>query len=92
MMPGQCGETFVVDLEDFSSMTWGRYDPPQVLMSCDCFEYQACESDGWADSEACSFIEALRSKAHRRVVGYRESEWGAPKRQGAQATAFDGEE
>jgi hypothetical protein len=28
------------------------FDPVQVLKSCDCYEYQSCEHDGWEDSEA----------------------------------------
>lgn len=58
----------------------GSYiDPVQVLKACDCFEYQACEGSAWLDSEARQFLDALRHRAIRRLSGYQEAEWGAPK-------------
>ena len=55
-------------------------DPVQVLKSCACFRYQACEFAGWDDSEAARFIEALTTKAINSLPGYEEAVWGAPKK------------
>lgn len=54
-------------------------NPLQVLMSVNCYEYQSCEHDGWNDSEARSFCDALRAHAIRSLPGYSDMEWGAPK-------------
>jgi len=53
-------------------------DPVQVLKSCACFEYQACESEGWKESEACAFIEVLRKKCIDSLESFDDAQWGAP--------------
>jgi hypothetical protein len=37
-----------------------RPSTPEALRAISCFEYQACESDDWRDSEAYRFCDALR--------------------------------
>jgi hypothetical protein len=64
----------------FDRRPWLKFNPVQVLKSCACFEYQACEYDGWRNSEARSFIEGLKNLAIICLQGYEEAEWGAPKR------------
>jgi len=58
---------------------YGTIDPVQVLKSISCYEYQACEHDGWETSEAHDFCRALRHDAINRLPGYSDAEWGAPK-------------
>lgn len=54
-------------------------DPVQLIVSCYCYEYQACEHDAWETSEAKRYIESLVHRAVRMLPGYDEAEWGAPK-------------
>src|SRR5262245_14347801 len=74
---GPCDESFVYDRHELLSRE--PFDPVQVLKSCACYEYQACEHDGWKDSEAHAFIEALRDHAIAALPGYDNAIWGAPK-------------
>jgi hypothetical protein len=53
-------------------------DPVQVLKSIACFEYQACEHEGWAESEARAFLRSLERSAICALPGYEEAAWGAP--------------
>jgi hypothetical protein len=76
--PGPCEESFLYDQHRAASH-YEVYDLAQVLKSCDCFEYQACEHDGWKESEAHAFIMALRSAAWHALPGYENAVWGAPK-------------
>ena len=54
-------------------------EPVQVLKSISCYEYQACEHEGWETSEAHTFCQVLRHKAINTLAGYDDAEWGAPK-------------
>lgn len=58
---------------------WQIIEPAQVLKSCDCYEYQSCETDDWEDTQACAFIQALRREAIRALQRYDGAVWGAPK-------------
>jgi hypothetical protein len=76
-LPGPCQESF-----DYAhSRPWpcDEIDAVQVLKACDALEYQSCEHDGWPESEACAFLEALRRAAWHALPGYDKAEWGAPK-------------
>lgn len=71
-MPGPVDETFIYA----HSADWPReITPVQVLKACNGYEYQACEHDGWKDSEAHAFIEALKNAAVRALPGYEEADW-----------------
>ena len=41
-----------------------------ILTACDCFDYQACETDNYEASVACKIIEAIRTEAIRAVPKY----------------------
>jgi len=43
----------------------GYPHPLVILRALQCYEYQACETDDWEDSEAYRFCAALRSAAIR---------------------------
>ena len=72
---------------DGYSYTDPRYRPTAVeaLKALDCFEYQACEHDGWRSSEAWRFCEALRSHLISRLAGYDEAPWSWGARELRQA-------
>ena len=48
----------------------------ELLCAIDCYEYQACETPGWPDTEAFQFCEALRKGLIRHLPGYHEAPWG----------------
>lgn len=50
--------------------------PVQVLKALACYEYQACETPDWEDSEAHAFCEALRHRMIQVLPGYEEATWG----------------
>jgi len=52
-----------------------KLDPVQLLKALQCYEYQACESRGWDDSEARVFCDALRRRAIGRLPGYEQAAW-----------------
>jgi hypothetical protein len=70
---------YQVTRADFNGTVWNHTDPVQVLKSCDCYEYQSCEHNGWPKSEAHAFIEALRARAWHSLAGYDDAKWGAPE-------------
>lgn len=55
-------------------------DSVQVLKSCHCYAYQACEDPAWEESEAYRYVQALEAQAMRKVPGYDDAEWGPPAR------------
>jgi hypothetical protein len=48
----------------------GPFDLVAILRALDCYEYQASEHPGWAVSEACEFVNALRRHTIRSLPGY----------------------
>ena len=48
----------------------------EILKSCSCFEYQACEYDDWHKSKAHKVINAIRKECITRLPGYEEAQWG----------------
>ena len=64
--------------EDVFAYTFRRtatLSPVQILKAIACYEYQSCEHDGWQDSEARSFCDALRDKMIRQLEGYDSAAW-----------------
>lgn len=49
--------------------------PVETLKLCDCYDYQACETGDYDESEAHSFVEALRGCAIRALPGYDAAPW-----------------
>lgn len=52
----------------------GTPDPLVVLKAITCLEYQSCEHDGWLDSEARVFCQALRRVVITELPGYSAAE------------------
>lgn len=57
------------------TVDYGPGYPGRVFKLLDSYEYQACEHDGWKDSEARAFVESLRAEYMRRCAGYAEQDW-----------------
>lgn len=52
-----------------------QFSHVDVLKACDCYSYQACETDDWPDTEAAQFITALRLATISKLPGYDASPW-----------------
>lgn len=62
----------------YKALPFTTFEPPQVLMSCHCLNYQSCEHPGWETSQAKAFLDALERAAVSAIVGYGDAAWGAP--------------
>ncbi len=49
--------------------------PVEVLKAISCYEYQSCEHDGWKESEAKVFCDALRRAVIAGMPGYENAPW-----------------
>ena len=53
-----------------------RFGAAQILKLCDCYDYQACETDNYYQSEAANIVQKIRGYAIHRLPGYDKAEWG----------------
>jgi len=53
-------------------------DAVTILKLCDCLEYQSCDTDDYAETEAARLLMAIRNLAIRRLPGYDDAPWGLP--------------
>lgn len=47
----------------------------EALKAIACYEYQACETTDWEDSEAYAFCRALQDRLCARLPGYEKAPW-----------------
>jgi hypothetical protein len=47
-----------------------------IIKQCDCFDYQACETNDYEKSIAHAIIAAIRRKAIRSLPGFDQAPWG----------------
>lgn len=47
-----------------------------VLKVAHCFDYQACEHDGWETSKAKAALDSLAEALGRKLPGYEDGPWG----------------
>jgi len=73
-MPGPIGESFEYGRHKHSDVL--GIDPVKTLKLIACYEYQACEHDGWEASEAHAYCQALRRSAINALPGYDDAPWG----------------
>jgi len=57
------------------ALGYAHSTPVQIIKACHCYEYQACETDDWGDSEACAIIDGIKKSAVRILPGYDEADW-----------------
>jgi hypothetical protein len=60
--------TTVAWTEDSATYTFkpvrrGAYSPTQIVKLCDCFDYQACEVEGYDATDAAKFVDRVRNAA-----------------------------
>lgn len=53
----------------------GEFNPIAIVKLCYCYDFQACETDGYRDTEAAKFIRRVRGFAIEAVKGYEEAPW-----------------
>jgi hypothetical protein len=51
-------------------------EPIAAIKQAQCYEYQACEHDGWSTSEACRITQRIISAAIDQIPGYHAAPWG----------------
>lgn len=80
--PGTIGEEAI----DYRFKTWQQAFTLQhdklcvwIIKACDCYDYQACETDDYPQSIAHGIIERIRAKAIRSLLAYDEAPWGIDK-------------
>lgn len=54
-----------------------------IIKACDCFDYQACETDDYEESIAYKIIRSIRAEAVRCLPGYDEAPWGIDRSRAA---------
>lgn len=57
-----------------------------IMKMANCYGYQACETDDYADTAAAEIIRAIKEHAISELPGYEDAPWGeyeAPKRKRA---------
>ena len=76
-IPGRIGEVYIYShAKDWPS---DMIDMVQVLKSVACYEYQACEYEGWEKSDAKAICNALSCAAINSLPDYDKAKWGAPE-------------
>ena len=50
--------------------------PLEIIKLCNCYRYQACETDDWEQTEAYVIMNELRDMAIMALPGYEEAPWG----------------
>jgi hypothetical protein len=63
-------------VEEYTFTDLGHhFAPVTILKAIDCYVYQSCEHEGWQDSEARKWCEALRAEAITELPGYQDAPW-----------------
>lgn len=69
---------YAYDRDAVTAVRVGAFSAVQIIKAAHCFDYQACEHDGWGDSFACKVIKAIIDHATHKLPGYNEAVWGIP--------------
>ena len=65
----------VKEPHQFAMQRVERLSAVQIIKLCDCYNYQACETNDYKDSEAKAIMTAIRERAIRKLAGYSEASW-----------------
>ena len=49
--------------------------PVEILKACECYDYQACETDDYLVTPAAAIIRQIRSAAIAELLGYKDADW-----------------
>ncbi len=66
------------------------HSPVEIIKACDCYNYQACETEDYQDTRAPAIVHAIRELAIKNLPGYDAAQWmivnpPMPERVGATA-------
>jgi len=64
--------------EGYRDGAMGTFPLVQVIKSAQCFDYQACEPEGYFNSETARLMRSLISWAIGELPGYSDAQWGPP--------------
>jgi hypothetical protein len=80
-LPGTIGE----NAETYKFRPFmARLTPVVILKACNCFDYQACEHDGYRASMAWKIVDAIRHQAINDLPGYDGADgWDITRKVGA---------
>lgn len=72
-MPGKCDEIGLpITYRPFSHKV---SRPVEIIKACDCYDYQACETDDYHQTDAARLVSSIRHCAIGNLPGYEEAEW-----------------
>ena len=57
-----------------------EWSPVEIMKSCQCYEYQACETDDHEETLAIKFSRALCHAQIAKLPGYSKAPWGIEKK------------
>lgn len=69
-------EQFADDAEVLQFAVDRYMEAGAVLKLCHCYDYQACETETYRESQAHRYVRAIEAHACRRVKGYDDAPWG----------------
>jgi hypothetical protein len=77
-LPGPIADAGFVDVtnRDLCNGGYISIKAVSVLKSCDCLEYQSCETPDYKQSVAYALLSAIRRAAIRSLPGYDDAPWG----------------
>lgn len=52
-----------------------KFSPVDIIKACNCYEYQACETEDYQQTDAARISDAIRSTAIGNLAGYEEAAW-----------------
>jgi hypothetical protein len=52
-----------------------RYSPIEIIKACHCYNYQACETQDYFETEAHAIVKAIEASAVRDIAGYEQAAW-----------------
>lgn len=73
--PGELPGTIGEESGGYTFRQFPALPAVHVLKACQCFDYQACETDDYEATLAHTIVNAIRSAAVRDLPGYEKAPW-----------------
>ncbi len=83
-LPYEHGDPHIYEFKPYTH----PIDPIQVIKACDCYDYQACETDEYERSMAADYIRQIRSMAISDLPGWDEAHWEIPSSHRSEAISL----
>lgn len=59
----------------YKPMSTFSFTPVDILKACDCYDYQACETNDYRQTQAAKIIDRIRAMAISKLPGYDKAPW-----------------